>query len=629
MVEAPPTERAVPTRATRLEWFVAVGVFLQLVAVVPKATDSVWAPQVFVGLILGLAGIPVLLALAWPGRRALRARSTWAARVALAFVLVALASALTSHPVALALVGLWDWGGSWVFILVFVGAWALGTTVSEGGRRLLGTAVIAGGTANAAVAVMQATVSLDALGLGLYNGTRAAGLMGNPVYLGGVLAASLCIAIERFRDDPRTWWLPVALCAAGIGVSAERLPALEAAVIVVAVILSAARGSPAERGDRLRRAGGYAALVVGGGLAGTALSELRHHSGVASQAAGTTAQGLIGDRLDFWRFSLDAAVHKPWLGYGPGQARAATLAHYSLSFSKTHLTEYFTDPHDLFVNYTLATGFIGAALLMAWLVLAFAPRRGAFMWAAAVLLLTEMLEPQYMTVMVVALLCLGAARPRSAAEVLGPPRSGAAPPGRRLVTAVVIGAVIGGLVGADVLAGNIIETRATALWLVGDPRAEGEALLADHLLRPWPEPAILLGNIAAVGLPVAGRQGFSAKQLLHPARANLTQAISWYRIAADRDPTNPSLWAQVASTEASAGKLHAAYIDAQRAYAQWPWNPTTLRLLAKISAGLGDRSAERHWLRLVLEVQPSAEWAKVALEYGCTTSVVSSLLGSC
>lgn len=629
--EPVPTETSL-VRASAFDWAVAVAVFLELVIAVPELTPSEWSPETAVGLVIGLAGVPLLVRQAVGGRR--RSTTTarrWAARAAIGFVLVALASALTSHPVALAFTGLWQWGGGWVFVLAFAGAYGLGTGLSDTGRNLVATAVIAAATVNAVVAIMQSTVGLDRIGLGLYQGNQAAGLLGNPAYLGGLLVAALGLLADRFIADPRHWWLPVVLAGAGIGMSAERLPALLAAAIVVVVVVLCSR----DRRDRARFRHGwlYGALVVAGGVAGTVATELRHHIGTASYAAGSTAQGLVGDRVEIWRLGLQAALRRPWLGYGPGQLRAATLSHYPLSFVRQNPSQYFTDAHDLFVQYAVTTGLTGLVLLAAWLGLAMAHRRGPLLWAGLLMLATELVEPQVMPLMAIGMLCLGAAGVRD--RITQHDRAsqpGHEPPGvlsRRLLGAVMVGALVGGLVGADVLTGDIVETRASAQWSVGDPGSLGNADLADDLLRPWPEPAELLADIELVGLPVAGRRGFSAAQLLHP-HADVKAAIGWVRVAIGRDPTDPSLWAELAGIELNAGQPRASQRDATEAYRLWPWNPGTLRLLSEVEASLGHTGAERHWARLALEVDPKAGWAHHVLTGGCTTgSAVSRLVGQC
>lgn len=623
--ETAPTEAPVAAPSA-FEWAVAITVFVGLVIAIPVATASAWSSETAVGLVIGLAGVPLLLRQAVAGRHRTTTRArVWAARSAVGFLLVALVSALTAHPIALALTGLWGWGGGWVFILAFAGAYGVGTELGDTGRVLTGTAIVMAGTVNSVVAVMQATVGLSSIGLGLYNGQQADGLFGNPVYLGGLLTAALVFLVDRFRADPRRWWLPVVLTAAGIGVSAERLPALLAVVIVAVVVVQGTRG----RGDRLRfrRGWQYGALVGAGGVLGTAATEFRHHLGTASYASGSTAQGLIGDRAEIWRLGLQAAFRRPLLGYGPGQLRAATLSHYPLSFMRLHPSEFFTDAHDLFVQYAATTGLVGLVLLIAWLVLAIRGRGGPMLWAGLLMLTTELVEPQFMPLMAVGMLCLGAAGSRrlSTRAVSGATVRWS----RGLAGAVVTGAVVGGLLGADVVSGDIVVTRAQAQWSVGDPGSFGNAKVADDLLRPWPEPATVLARIDLVGLPVAGRHGFSAAQLLHP-NADVNGAIHWVRVAISRDPTNPSYWTELASIEENAGQFGAARRDAEQAYRLWPWNLSTLSLLASVAASSGDVKAEHHWARLALEVDPSSNWAHHALTAGCATgSAVSRLLGPC
>ena len=66
-----------------------------------------------------------------------RATGIAAARLALAFVVVALISTLNSVRPVLALVGLYNQFTGWLFILAMAGCWAIGTGLKAADRRLL------------------------------------------------------------------------------------------------------------------------------------------------------------------------------------------------------------------------------------------------------------------------------------------------------------------------------------------------------------------------------------------------------------------------------------------------------------------------------------------------------------
>src|SRR5947208_286644 len=149
--------------------------FLLPVVFSPSVSAEAWSPRAAVVLVVAAFGLPRLVPL-------LRSDARRPALAASAFLAVAaLATALSTQPI-LSLFGLYNWGTGLLFVAALVGAWALGSSVDQGGVRVVEQALIAGVLVNAVVALVQGAFSLDVAPFTRYEG-RAAGLLSNPVYL--------------------------------------------------------------------------------------------------------------------------------------------------------------------------------------------------------------------------------------------------------------------------------------------------------------------------------------------------------------------------------------------------------------------------------------------------------------
>ncbi len=657
----------------------AVAVVVLSVAWVPVAKLGPWPPEAAGALVVGLPGLPLLVARA-RGRTAGRpAGERWAARALLAWLAVGLVSALASQRPGLAVVGLFNQGTGWLFMAVLGGAWAIGTAVGRPGRRLVGTALVTGAVANAVVAVGQMTVGLGRVGLPGYGG-QADGFLGNPVFLGGLEAAALVIMAGRLVRRPRRAWLPTLLLAAGVALSGERLSML-IAVALALVVPSATwlagsdgdqvRGVGAGRGSRLaaRLAAGAADLpasngrsglpgaglftvTVGAGLAaGVALPLLRASNALANKLS-ATAEATFGDRLHAWLEGARAVLHAPLIGSGPGQFGAATEALFPRWFVRAHQGQIFTDAHNIGVEYAVTTGLVGLALLVAFAVAAVRSGRGPLVGFAAVLLAVELVEPLNPVLTPLLFLAAGAAAGAGRAALPGSVPGGADVPvashgdgwqgGEALATGaggmpervpagrpvrarsrlLVVATGLAGLLAvagaADLLVGVDAMVRShAALVDTSHAAALADARLAVRVLPAWPEPAQAMASVELLG-----------RQASPTAPTPLERAARWEQVAAARDPADAPAWLATAEMELQLHRLATARRYALAAQARYPWGAGTLRLLGSISLAEHRPSAARRWFSLLVRVQPRPDVAQLMAGACAQTSPFAAPTGA-
>ena len=606
--------------STRGAWAVAVGVFLLTVADLPKAQYSDWAPETAVALIVGVAGLPLLAARAVGRGGSRRADSeVWAARLAIGFVLAGIVSAALSASPTLAAFGLYQHGTGWIFMALLAGWWALGTGFGPGDRHLLETALIAGALVNATLAILQQLFNLTSLGLEGLSG-QPDGFLGNPVFLGGLLAGSLVLVAPRFAADPRRWWVAVAVIGLGLGVDGERLPALLAVVVVgwVAVAAWRARRSEPEAGDqRWRRALEILGLTVGTVLVGSGLAKLRGGLGVVNHTASSSNAETFGQRLHAWTAAAHAFAHHPLLGSGPGQFRAATSAYFSAADIRADgsVLGTFPDAHNFVVEYATTTGVIGLGLLVAWLVFSVRGRSGPLLGFAAVIGALELAEPLNVVITPLAFIALGAAVLQvggpggeeqtedraTVATPSGPPRW-VEPAGVALAVVAAVAALL--LVIGDISYESARADGVNSQYSASLPSAH----TANTLLAPWPDPATLLGAsyfALANGSP----------------SPDLTTAIDWAKAAVSRDPTNPQSWATLAQYQGTAGDLDGARASALKAVSYQPTYPPALNVLGIVATQKHQNAQAEAWIERSLAAEPgqrSEARLLAELKKGCT-----------
>lgn len=634
-------------QSTRAERAVATATLALTVAWIPGQHIGPWPLETAVGLVLGLAGLPLLLLRAVGGDTWLPGSPRRAgARLLVAWLVVGLASTMAAAQPLLALVGRWSISEGWLFMAVLAGCWAVGTVLRPAGRSLLASVLVVGALANAVVAAGQLTGGLGHIGLAAYGDGQPVGFLTNPVYLGGLEAGAVLLLGWRLWRAParRTRWVALATCAVAVGIAGERMSML--------VVLAAAAGSVAvawwrpamvsgpvapspgalpsseaaapvptgaalpARGARRRvvAAAGLsvAAMVVGTGLAWWSVRAVAHKLG------GPSAQGTFGDRLHAWLAGLQALVHHPLLGAGPGQFQAATQRYFPLWYARSSASSgVFADGHDLFVEYAVTTGVLGLLCLVGWALTSLRHRNGPLAAFAVAVLAVALIEPLSPAMTPLLFLAAGAASP------VGRRAGGADPPlatggadlplatagRRRLTAAVALLAVVGLVLGTDLVVGTrLLGMAAGQRSLANEPAAQRDARWADRLLAPWP---VAADQVALAELV--------SQQAGPAAPTPLALAASWQQRAAARDLADTADWVAAAQLQMELGQLGRARADARTVLRIDPYNAGALRILGDLALAGGDRSAAVGWFRRLVAVQPHPGLAAL-LSPACSTA---------
>jgi hypothetical protein len=205
------------------------------------------------------------------------------------------------------------------------------------------------------------------------------------------------------------------------------------------------------------------------------------------------------------------------------------------------------DAHNVFVEYLVTTGALGALAFAVWLVAASRGARGELAWFAAFGAVSLLLEPQFVGLTPVLALALGAAK-------RGPP---ARMP--RIVTVMAGLAVVVSLVaGVALIRGDALVRRT----FVEDNPSAGRS--ATRALPVWPEPAVQESQ--AYKYVAISRRSVSARH----------DAIRAERVAHDRDPSDTGISLGLANLELAYGtraRARAAFADALR------WDPYSVQAL--------------------------------------------------
>lgn len=532
----------------------------------PAVASPFFSPKAAVLLVTTLASVPLLPG-AW---RRSRAATTAAA----CFLAAGLVGAILSPRPTLALVGLYNLGTGWIFMLALVALWNLGLQLRDRGRSLFTSCLITAILVNAAVGVLQVAFDLSAFNLALYDG-RASGLVGNPVHLAALLAGGVPLLGAIYRRRPILVGPGVVLVGAAVSAAGGRAGLLLAVLGLVATGLS----------NRPRHTVTLVALfALGLGLGGA----LGRTSGPATATVderldvGVTG-GDLAPRLDAWRHAPASIRRHPLVGAGPGQFRAATVADRTLRTGRLVPDDYFLDAHNLVVEYATTTGLLGVAALLAWLALLVRRASGPLLSFGLLVLGSHLIQPQAASTTPVAFLALGAA---AASPALAPMR-------RRLS---MTGLAVAGTLAAGVL-------------LVGDHRlrlAQRDFSLehgraAVRMLPPWPQPATTLGRIHT----------FDAHPDRNPAAG--AAARRWLSVAARRDPRSPALWNDLADLEYVSGLNNEArrhYLLANRLD---PWSVRALNGLGEVALTTGDDARAARYFKQVQRIVPGDPNARTRL----------------
>ena len=277
----------------------------------------------------------------------------WPARAAVAFLAVALVSALVSPSPSIGFFGLYLWGTGWLFWLGAAGAFAIGASLGAPDRRLLIAGLLVGALGNALCGLPGRPERLvTRFGpLQRQPGGRPSGQPDSP---GGTPSRALALVLGRVCRSPLRWGAVVLLLAVGLEFTFERL----AIPVLVLLVLYAVYAYGLRRGGAfgLLVAVGYGIVYLGGG------------SGLRSRVSSGTGETTFGLRLRVWLQSAHYVLHHPLLGVGPGQLRTAMDSSATLSFFQRVLVgRVLTDAHDIFVEVAVTTGLVGLACFLVWL----------------------------------------------------------------------------------------------------------------------------------------------------------------------------------------------------------------------------------------------------------------------
>lgn len=502
-----------------------------------------WAPKAALCLVLLFPGLVMLAGLVVAGSRPARFATTFLAAAGVS-------TALADKP-ALSLVGAANWGTGLLFVATLVGAWALGVSIADRRRRQLVMAIIAAVIVNAAVAWAQAQVGV---------GGRSRGLMGNPVYLGGLAAGGLFLLGRRFGRERRSWWwLPA---VAGVAGAAQLSGGRAAVALAAAAALASLRGAGAARGAAL------AAAVVIGVLLAPVGADGPVTLG-STRAAPASVVSTSDTRFAVWRISMGAVGERPLVGWGPGRFAAATTPRYDAVAAQEGLV--LKDAHNWVVEYAVTTGLVGLALLLAWLGAAAWGARGPLAGFALVVGASSLVQPQHVALTPMAMLALGAAGAgRGLRDGVGGREGGGL--GRRWGAAAGVGLGIG-LVGAGIL---LVGQHYLQRGVEDDSLRDMRRAIA--LSPPWPEVALRAASV-------------EASYGLSEGEPHKRRTLELARQAVRRDPSDSSSWAEMGALELEWGSNERAATAFREALEANPWDVASLLGRVTLAGRQGDRAS--------------------------------------
>lgn len=375
--------------AMRVAWYALLGVAFA----VPLAIAGL-GPRFVVGLdvynLPKLLVLSVLLAVsagAWAYaviRSGIRVRFAWPLWIALAFLGFATVSALLGVDRSSALLGSPVRQGLISMVLLFIVAF-LGVQLARGGRevRTLALAVVAGGVAIAALALLQVAGVFPAQWVGesaRWMLARGISTLGNPDHLGGhlvmpmVLAAACALGEERPRVRAALWGA-FALVAVAWFATLTRGAWLGGALGLTLLAVAVRRG-----GVALRRLD-LGALTVSA-IAVLAAVALRAEpaSRRAVEMLDLSREGASG-RFIIWESALSAAREHWLVGVGPDSFKYAYLPFRSAEHAVLGGSAVSADDaHNYLLMLAVTVGVPGLLLGLAFLG---AVMRGAFRFVGA------------------------------------------------------------------------------------------------------------------------------------------------------------------------------------------------------------------------------------------------------
>jgi len=541
--------------ATPWGWALAVAAFLLPTLFFPTLSSAANVPKAAVLWVLTGAGLPLLVVLSL-GKGPARGSSNriWAARSAVAFVVVAaLATVLSTAPLNSLVGGYLSMTGL-IFFAGLAACWALGAGISSADRRLVENAIIWAGVLNAVVAFFERYPGMNGIGLPMFGGTQPAGLLGNPVYLGGVLAATLALLATRVVERPALWAPVTAVVAFGTAICGERFPVLVAVAVVAWSIFNLHRRDEEGLYDHEARLRAilYGAVSVGGLVVGSVLPGV---GSVAHHVAASTSAETFGQRIGGWRTGLHALAAHPVLGFGPDQYEPATVTHYSVAFARTTAQAFFSDAHNILIEVAVTTGILGLLAFLAFVFFSLRGRGGPLVVFAVAILAGELVEPLFVGLTALAFLALGAAGLRQRRTAATEPPTSTATQGEtaptegrtvlssypswaRICSFTLAG--IAAVAGCLLIVGDVAQQRMTAqITPTTAAAAIADGGTANALLQAWPTSADTL----AFAYYYEGTRGHS----------QTAQSVRYAREAVQRDPSNSKAWLDLATFQFAAG----------------------------------------------------------------------------
>ncbi|MGC9962678.1 MAG: O-antigen ligase family protein [Acidimicrobiales bacterium] len=574
----------------------------------PSVFSTTFTPKLAVLLVVGAVGAVPLF------RLARASHITWVGRAAMAFLVVALVSALLSPAVNIGIFGIYDWGTGWLFWFGCAGAFAIGASLKSDQLTWAFGGIVFAGVANSLTALLQ-IADKPTGALSLYDGTQADGLLGNPIHLEAVLLGTLALIAGRASVGPRrmAWWPVVLLVSVALEFTLERvaLPIMLLIIVVALVVYG------------LRRAAPFVVLTI----AGYAVAYATAGSGLGTRVSSGTSTTTYGTRLDIWNLAVQSVVHHPILGVGPGQVIAAIAPHISASFAaRLGPSTLPADSHNFLIEVLATTGVLGFVAFVAWLGGAAAKSSGPFLACAIAMLAVELIEPLNVGVTPVALLALGVATvsvtgQRKGLAALREWRYRAAPAaadGHQPDTGLAA-------TSGDATAGTTHASRrlrpasvVTVLLIVMSLFVGITMVLGDHDLytnyreiAPAPRLAAAkdgnsLSPYWAESAVAVGDSYFWASNFSKSDTAPLKEARLWYATAAERFPYDPTSRAELGTLDLQLGNRAAAQKQYEYALVVDPWSFDALEGMGTVARDDGDWRTSLYWYDRALRVAPAA-----------------------
>lgn len=566
--------------------FAGIAVAALMVAISPDVASKTFTPKYAVMLLIGAVGVVPLMRALWRGQ----GRTRLATLGALGFLVVGLVSALVSAAPNIGIFGLYLWGTGWLLWLSCVGAFGIGLQLGRRDVDWVFGGVLLGAVANAILAIYQVVGHPTSATFGGYSPSQADGFLGNPVFLESLLLGAIALVGVRALRAPLKWAAPLMLLSVALEFTDERFALAVLVVTMAALVLYGKL-----RGLLISAliAVGYGVGYVGGGSSLGARLQ---------QGTGSVGFHL---RLDVWRAAAQALVHRPLIGYGPGELEAATAPHvgrlFQQSLGPAHI---FTDAHNVLVEITVTTGLLGLACFVVWVLAGISRAKNALIFVTLVVFAVELVEPLNIAVTPLAFLCLGAAgisvNGPSVVDI-GSMTTTQAEVWPRFATAGLVVVALG--VGGTMLAGD-------AAYNSSPPRGYvfTAAKRANELMPYWPQPAS--------GMSLFYQYYSVADHQRSTVRHDVLMSRNFAKDSADRAPFDPLEWVDVGEADLHLGRYGSAIRQFEHALRDEPWNPPALD-------GLAATAVDQHkWLEAVKFYAKEAS----ALTPGHTRSVVEKRL---